>query len=280
MGKLYIIVPVFKRLEHTKTFIASCNQHIDENSIIYIIVDDSPQYEHFEYFSKINNIKVLKGTGNLWWGGSINLGMQYLMNQNIENDSIVVWANNDTIIDQNLYPIQKKFLEKNPNSFFHPRVFNLNKDEIEDCGNLKSWLPLRCNYIFSQSNELEVCDLVSGRFLMSYWKNFKKIGLISSRIPHYGGDWDYSLRGKKMGINTYLVKDAICYVDEKTSGNKYRGSSFIDLLFFDIKSPQNLKYKFLFFLNHHSLFTSIILIKAEFLKTTFKFLIHNFSPNY
>lgn len=276
MPKIYILIPVFKRLEHTIEFIKSCNHNISESKK-FIIVDDSPELEHFFHFNNDKDIIVLKGNGNLWWGGSINLGMEYLISMDLPEKTIIVWANNDTIINKSLYEEQKKYLELNPTAFFHPRVFNIsNKKEVKDCGNLKSWAPLRCNYIIYQKKELASCNLVSARFLMSYLENFKKVGLIAKNLPHYNGDWDYSLRAEKLGLTTYLVKDAICYVDLSPTGIKYEEKisflKFLDGLFFNIKSPQNILYKYHLFKNHKPKVIAVFYSFIELAKTSFKWI--------
>lgn len=280
MDNVYIIIPVFKRLDHTLNFINSCKEKITGEKLNFLVVDDEyPEFSHLNFFKERNDVIVLKGTGNLWWGGSINLGLKYLKDHKVDDYSIVVWANNDSIIDSKTFQTQKKYLLENPNSFFHPRVLNNeSKQEVKDCGNLKSWIPLRCAYIFNQVEEIKECNLVSGRFLMSYWVNFKKVGNISKNLPHYGGDWDYSLRAEKLGLKTFLVRNAISYVDFSPTGIKYEHRigflKFIDGLFYNIKSPQNLKYKFYFYRNHHSLIFSIFATITEFLKTITKFTLY------
>lgn len=280
MINIFILIPVFKRLEHTIRFIESCKQFIPD-SITFVIIDDSPELEHSIYFTPIKDTMVLKGTGNLWWGGSINLGMEYLFSMNLPEKTIVIWANNDTIIDKRLFEEEKKYLEHNPTAFFHPRVFDIDtKKEVKDCGNLKSWAPLRCSYISNQKEDLASCNLVSARFLMSYLENFKRVGLIAQNLPHYNGDWDYSLRAEKLGFTTYLVKNAICYVDFSPTGIKYEENisflKFVDGLFLNIKSPQNIWYKYHLYRNFKSFAVSTIFTFIEFLKTIIKWFFNTF----
>lgn len=267
---LTIIIPVFTRLEHTKRFLAGCQEHIGDFEAI--IVDDSPAREHAE-LENWPNVTVLYGNGNLWWGGSVNKGLRYLFEEKgVEEDSIIALANNDSEIDKDTYASMKRSLDQHPTGFFHPRVFSLgSKKELEDCGNLISFGPVRCRYIINQSDELAPCDLVSGRFLMSYARNFQNVGYMASNLPHYGGDWDFSLRAKKLGLPTYIVKDSICYVDEETSGNKELPKKSLRAMFrlalTDIKSPRNLRYKYQFIRNHNSWFKTVWFMVLETLKT-------------
>ena len=275
MGKLdcpIIIIPVFKRLAHTKRFLAGCQTHIGDFEAI--IVDDSPAKEHAE-LSSAEHITVLHGDGTLWWGGSINKGLRYLFDEKgVDDDQVIALANNDSEIDAKTYSSMLKGLNHIPNGFFHPRVFSLgSKEELEDCGNLISFGPVRCRYIINQSEELAPCDLVSGRFLMSYAKNFRTVGLISKNLPHYGGDWDFSLRAKRMGYPTFIVKQSICYVDENTSGHKELPrktlSAMFKLALTDIKSPRNLTYKVQFIRNHNSWIATVWFMFLETLKTAY-----------
>ena len=271
-----IVIPVFKRLEHTKRFLSGCQEHIGDFEAI--IVDDSPGQEH-EALSTSPNITVLQGDGSLWWGGSVNKGLRYLFDEKrIDDSRVIALANNDSEIDAKTYKSMLEGLDRIPNGFFHPRVFSLgSKEELEDCGNLISFGPVRCRYIINQSEELAPCDLVSGRFLMSYARNFRAVGYMSEKLPHYGGDWDFSLRAKQMGYPTFIVKESICYVDEETSGHKELPRktlrAMIRLALTDIKSPRNLRYKYHFIRNHNSWIATLWFMFLETLKTGYILLI-------
>lgn len=270
LNKPTLIIPVFKRLEHTKRFLAGCQAHIGDFEAI--IVDDSPGKEHAE-LAHAEHITVLQGDGSLWWGGSVNKGLRYLFDEKgVDSGRVIALANNDSEIDAKTYSSMLEGLERIPNGFFHPRVFSLgSKKELEDCGNLISFGPVRCRYIIHQELDLAPCDLVSGRFLMSYARNFQKVGFMASNLPHYGGDWDFSLRAKRMGYPTFIVKQSICYVDEETSGNKELPKKSLKAMFrlalTDIKSPRNLRYKYQFIRNHNSWFKTVWFMVLETLKT-------------
>lgn len=277
---IYILIPVFKRLRHTIKFVDSCNANITEDKN-FIIVDDSPDCEHLVHFKNHNKITVLRGNGDLWWGGSINLGLEYLNDHSsIRQIDILIMANNDGYIEENTWPsIKEHYIEDN-NSLYHPRVFNLAKQEIKSGANLKTWIPFRAHYIINPQQALTQVDFITGRFLCMKWEVAQEIGMISKNLPHYGGDWDYSLRAKKKGYKTYMVRSSICYVDEATTGTRYeKGISikaFYHALFTDIKSPQNTFYKYQFFSNHNSKIKTVIATFVHVLKTVIKYVLNKF----
>ena len=64
---MYILVPVYKRLLHTITFIDSCEDYISSDHLI-ILIDDRSDKEHFAYFKDKPSINVINGSRNQWWG--------------------------------------------------------------------------------------------------------------------------------------------------------------------------------------------------------------------
>lgn len=270
---VYIIVPVFKRLQQTKSLYESLVQSLD--NFILIIGDDSPDFEHVSYFQDHKNVTVIKGTGDLWWGGTINLCLDYLNNIiNPESTDVIILANNDTIIETNTFKIIQAKLKENPLAIHHPRVFNMKNKEIQSGARLLSWAPIRCKYPIAFSQELAKVDMMTGRFLVMYYNVLDKIGYIAPNLPHYAGDNDFSLRAKKMGIPSYLVRDSKCYIDEKATGIKLKPSMSLSTYFkalTDIKSPLNMKYKYTLIRNHNSLPFSLFAISIEFAKSFLKY---------
>jgi len=274
--KLYLLVPVFKRLKHTSYFLESCGKYINKE-LSFIIIDDSPSYEHYEFYQNNPSITVLKGTGNLWWGGSINLGLRHLkINFNPKEEDIIIFANNDVIIDQHTWPSIERELQANNTALFHPRVFNQHNEEIKSGAILNSWIPVRTTYPISFEESIKGVDLITGRFLCMTYKTHLNVGGISTNLPHYQGDWDFSLKAKEKGHKTYMVRDSSCNVDESTTGVRYEKGlglkEFYKALFTEIKSPQNLNYIYQFIRNHNGPLKSRVAILAAFSKFTIKYL--------
>lgn len=273
---LYIITPVFKRLPQTLAFYESLVQYIPVDFHLIIGDDDAPTFEHLTAFKQNPTVTVLKGNSQLFWGGTINLCLEYLHKKvQPKEEDIIVLANNDITINASTFEVIKGCLEKNKQAIYHPRVLNLHQEVIQSGAMLKSWAPIRCNYPLTFKEPLIKVDFITGRFLALHYNVLKTVGNIASNLPHYAGDHDYSYRAKRLGISTYLVRDAICYVDESTSGIKlHKKMSFKSYwnALQDIRSPLNIKYKYQLISNHNSWMFSNFAIILEFLKSFYKFL--------
>lgn len=280
---VFIIIPVFKRLNHTLAFLRSCEYHIS-NKCQFIIVDDSPDFEHWYHFQNDPSKTVLKGNGNLWWGGSVNIGIEYIhSNVQPKEEDVICIANNDIEILESTWTPIRDFLNQRADVMVSPRVLNKNGHEIHSGANLISWIPIRARYALSFTDEVEEVNLVTGRFLCMNYSTFKRVGKVSENLPHYGGDWDFSLKAERQGVKSFMLRDSLCIVDETTTGNRYENGmglkEIYNALFTDIKSPQNLNFKYHFIRNHNSWIKSQIAILAEFVKTIIKYTIGRVKGN-
>ena len=98
---IFILVPTFDRVKETKFFLESLNNSIKKEYKV-ILIDDHPDKITFKNIQQTNNIKIVSSKKELWWVGSINLGIQNLIDEhNLSDDDIVVFANNDIQIDRN-----------------------------------------------------------------------------------------------------------------------------------------------------------------------------------
>ena len=73
---IYILVPTFARLEDTKRFLNSIHKSI-ESPYIILLIDDHPDKLLIKSYED-DEVKVITSNKELWWVGSINLGIQYL----------------------------------------------------------------------------------------------------------------------------------------------------------------------------------------------------------
>jgi Predicted glycosyltransferases len=92
---IYILVPTFARIEETKKFLNSIHQSIEKDYLI-LIIDDHPENITFKSIQQNNQVKVFSSTKELWWVGSVNLGIQKLFDKyDLNEEDVVVFANND-----------------------------------------------------------------------------------------------------------------------------------------------------------------------------------------
>ncbi len=261
---IYIILPTHKKVPTTKLFLHSIHKHLQENYLI-IMIDDDADHESSKAFGSDKNIIIIKGNGNLWWGGAINAGIDYLFTRlDPKLDDICVFANNDVQITPTTFPVIAAALHKNKNALYHPRVRNQKGGEVSAGSKVITWFPYISKHPKGFTSEFARIDLATARFLCFTVQTLHKIGRISQNLPHYGGDNDFSLRAKKMGISTFLLRNAVCTLDDREtglSGSNIMSVSALWKSLISTRSSVNIKYRYRFVYNYfHCHFFSIMVV--------------------
>lgn len=240
-SKIAILIPVYNRLEITKIGIRNLEKSIKDktfDSIILevVVVDDNSPDKTYDWIKKNANwIHLLKGKGDLWWTGAINLGAKYAINK-LKCDYLLLW-NDDVAADEfyfdhlSMFSVTNKFdvlgslalYNDNINKvhsfggFFNEKngkkgVFYINKNKNEIKENVKKvdWLP-------------GMGTLVSKNVIdkIGYWNE--------KDFPQYFGDSDFTLRAKKAGFDIYVSKELMIFNNIETTGLNKRTNKFIDL---------------------------------------------------
>ncbi len=221
----------------------------------------------------------MKGTGELYWGGGINLGIGFLYaTYKVKPEDTIVFANNDVILDENAFVNLYKELEKGIGSLVHPVLVDQTGKKISAGSRVLCWLPFLTKHECGDSLNKVRVDLASARFLMFTSQALNKLKGINPKLPHYGGDNDFTLRAKEHGINTYIVPQAVCYVDESETGDKvdnFKNYKAFLKSFFNIKSPNCIKYRYHFVSTHFNPLASVLIVFTMTIKSTLHFLIKN-----
>jgi len=274
---IWIIVPTFARIEETKIFIKSINNVVEKEYLI-ILIDDHPKKITEKQFKDTKNIKVLAPLNELWWVGSINLGIKTLFDKyDLKDEDIVIFANNDMQIDKNSFDILMNELNKNKNQIVHPRTFDQDNREVSSGTKILSYFPyITVHPKNFKENKVQI-DMGTARFLCMKIDILKKVGFINKNLVQYLGDNDFTLKAKKIhDINTYILKESKCLLDDTQTGSKNTNIKSLEELwssFFSIKSPNNIKYRYVFFANYFNPIFSFFITSSMTINSIIKFFI-------
>ena len=100
---IYIIIPVFNRLKHTKKIVDQLNKQLIDHKVFIIVVNSnssdgtSELLEDFVYKGKIQ--KHIKVSRDFWWARSANTGMAFLQNICSPTDFVLL-LNDDVLISR------------------------------------------------------------------------------------------------------------------------------------------------------------------------------------
>ncbi len=277
---IFLILPVFNRVDSTDKFIQSIHEQFLSEKLNVVIVDDGSVEDYSQFKNKkINEFVttfVTRGDGNLWWGGGINKGLDFIRNNfNPDKSDVIVFANNDVIIkDGYLLQNMLETLNDSPYSLLHPITINQKSNEIVSSGAIiKSWFPFITKHPKDLKAEYEYVDMLTSRFLVFKYSLILKVPGISVNLPHYNGDYDFSLNAKKHGYLPMIIRKFSVYLDDEKTGLKYHTISNVKEVYaslFSIKSPNSIRYKYAFMKNHKGRVMGAVLACNSVINILFK----------
>jgi len=175
-----------------------------------IVVDDGSTDGTSEaVMAEYPDVTVLRGDGNLWWSGAVNVGVEYATKSGCD---YILTLNDDIEFQEDFLEILFSTIRDNPNSIVSSISLirqNTESSEIiasvglRRSGILGNFVPAVENKIASGlSDNIISCDALPGRALLIPADIFKKIGYFDSkRFPHGHGDIEFTYRAKLAGYS-------------------------------------------------------------------------------
>lgn len=249
---VHVLLPVFNRLSATQTMLQCLRAQVIDVPLAIIVIDDGSTDGTGEFLREQSDVTVLQGNGALWWGGSIDLGIRYLLDT-VAGDDWVLFVNNDTLIDSDFV---QALLNTAKN--FAPAVVGSTIRAIEAPHQLLSVGPRIDARFFhvgdlfgSPENRLGTeenvvqADALSGRGVLYPLAAIRAVGGMRVRwLPHYLADYELALRVRTAGWRLIVDMD-VSVLSQDDYGNAYRGTTFFER-FFAVRSPYYLPAQFKF----------------------------------
>ena len=252
---IYVIIPVFNRLDFTKSCLASIKKQKNCEKIKIIIVDDGSTDGTFEYLEKEKNLTVLKGTGSLFWGGAVNFGIDEVLKIGKKGDWVFLVNNDVELSNDAIIKLIQVSVSKNRKAIVGALTLDLNdKQTIIKSGTIvENWFFNKTRHIYKRLNINQITnkepvevDFLTGRCLLHPIEVFQIAGNYDSKsFPHYGGDDEFSMRVKKYNYLTFVSPKSLVYLNLKKQEDKKKPNlkKFL-FVFFNIKSSSNILNKF------------------------------------
>ena len=245
---VFCIIPVRNRKEITKR----CLEYLDVQDypkVHTIIVDDGSTDGTGEYLAQCKrpNLTVLKGNGNLWWGGAMGMGMSFVSGL-ANNHDYILMLNDDVRIEMNYVSILVNESVKNGGSV----VGSVHRDELTgeviDCGYRIDFWGMRLLSLSCIAGER--VDAMPGRGVLLPYAAVRRVGIIRSKMfPHYLADLDYTSRIRESGWKLNVSLKAPIFVSAESSDKKIREQGWF-ARYFSGRSKDNLARRLFFFSMH------------------------------
>ena len=214
---IYILLPVFNRRDITIAFV---RQLLDQtySQFHLVLIDDASTDGTVEAADEmITELTIINGDGNSWWGGSLQLGYDWILRQDfIKNEDIVLIINDDTKFENIFLQKGAEFLDKHPDHLIKAVEIELNDPSLS-----YSYIHADVNKLTFKITPSEAeanCCTTRGLFMKA--EVFKKIGgFYPDLLPHYLSDYEYTIRAHNKGFRIKSSSDLFLYYDNSTTGH-------------------------------------------------------------
>lgn len=243
-----VVMPVFNRLEMTRKMLACLRSQETDEPLHIIVVDDGSTDGTDVYLAAQVDVTVLRGDGNLWWGGAVDLALRRVFKVAAAGDWVLL-ANNDTSFDsgfvQKLLDAARRHAPAAVGSIIRDEQAPHRMLSIGAC--IDAWkLLITDQLVLSGPDGNEAphggvfqVDALSGRGVLFSVSALMAAGGMRPRwLPHYLGDYELSLRLQSQGCRLLVAMDAVVYSKEEY-GNTYQAASLRDK-FWSVRSPSYL----------------------------------------
>lgn len=245
---IHIIIPVHNRIESTiKCLYSVYDQDCIDLIQITIVNDGSTDNTENILIEKFPDVKILKGDGNLFWGGSVSYAIENILKIAEKNDWILL-MNNDVYLKSNsissLLSIARIYNRKAILGGIS--VDSTDKKTIIKSGTIvKNWFLNLTEHVYEGLNYEHIkhepinVDFLTARCLLHPIEIFKKVGNYDSKnFIHYAGDDEFTFRVKKFGYYSLLCPNSSHFLNSEKTRDKTKKNFFHAI--FSIRSSSNI----------------------------------------
>jgi len=274
--KIGILLPVFNNLKYTQNCLQNIRKILSgkQLSAIFpiILIDDGSTDGTSEWIQQnIPDIHLLKGDGNLWWSGSVNLGAKYAIDQ-IKCTHVLLWNNDiqiednyfnticdligeydlNTIIGSKIYADMQRSIVWSMGGYFNPGSGKFGMYHYLDSDTAALFGPIRADWLTGMGT------IIPGNIIekIGYWD--------AERYPQYHGDTEFTYRATINGFKNIVDPRLYIWNDITNTGMSHNGEfGRLVKMLRDNRSLYNVRINFNFYRQYAgSIFAYKTLLKS------------------
>lgn len=234
MKKIAVLVTCFNRKEKTLKSIAclydAANQSNDPVEITVYLTDDASTDGTSQAIKNVYpEVEILKGSGTLYWSGGMRNSWKEAMASNNDYDFYLL-LNDDTNMAENAFDELFATHEWCLQNYHQPGIY-VAYTANPDTGKVSYGAKIVTNYLLYSVKDVpmsttpQLCDLGNANIMLVPKEVVQKIGILGEGYIHGKGDYDYTLRARKMNIPV-LTTSSICGTCVADSGNATKYKDF------------------------------------------------------
>lgn len=210
-----VLITCYNRVNTT----LKCLEHLYNASVpkgfyfdVYLVDDNSPDETGKIVKENYPKIKVIQGTGSLYWNGGMRLAWQTAAQSN--DYDFYLWLNDDTYIEKN----GLKVMVENYLVLEDQNIISLISGALNDPETKMMTYVGRTNSekLIQPSGFPQFCESIPGNFVLVSKTIFKSVGYLDKMFSHGLGDTDYGFRVQKAGFKCSITSTYVGYCQANT----------------------------------------------------------------
>ena len=231
LATVFTVIPVFNRLLFTKECLNSLLAQTYA-PLRLVVVDGGSTDGTIEQLQRhYPQVIILQGEKELWWGGAMQLGIEYSLRQSSREDDMLLMMNNDTIIEQDYVKTLVRVSRERNAAVGGLIVDSRDPTHVLDAGEFIDWK----TYSFSAKTQIglgetffEGVDVLPGRGTLVPMHMIKQSGNINAlSFPHYIADYEFFCRLKRQGFRLGVTYETRVQSHVKATGLFAGASAFL-----------------------------------------------------
>jgi len=231
---------------------------------VYLVDDASPDDTSEAVRKSFPQVKLIRGTGALYWGGGTRLAFAEAIKTGYD---FYLWLNDDVVLqDDALCKLVDTYRAVSGNGQRPAIVVGATYDPetgVTTYGGRKrtSWHPLRFAKVIPDIKKAIPCETMNGNVVLIPAAVVSIVGNIEARFTHQMGDTDYGLRASRAGVNIWLCPGFVgsCKLNTKKYSWKDPSHSLFERMRI-VNTPVGLPYReYLFYAYRHGGVLGILL---------------------
>lgn len=239
---IYILLPVHNRREITRRFIECLKVQTYQRFHLILIDDGSTDGTAEMIKENICSLTIITGKGDWWWAGALQQGYNWLKKQNIPITDLALIINDDTEFETNFLQNAIESMLNHEHTLLQAQCYSRKTRLLIDGGIHVDWQRLS----YEQAVVAAQINCLSTRGLFLRVGDFFEIGGFHPKfLPHYGSDYEFTMRAYRKGMTLLTDTMLKLWFDEDATGFHILASeSFFSSIFkiFSKRSPLNPLY--------------------------------------
>lgn len=218
--KIFVVIPVFNRLNFTKKCLKSIYSQTYKNYQVVLINDGSTDNTYEYVSSKFPKTKIIQGNGNWWWTRSMYEGVKYALKYAKRSD-FILQMNNDLYFDKDYFKNILDTADRYKKTVIGSICVRAQKpNEVVEAGVRIDWptglvygvaqtISNRISY-YKNMDVIKDIDALPGKGTLVPVEVFKKgVNFKYKLLPHYIADYEFAINAKNHGFDLVVSTKAI-----------------------------------------------------------------------